>query len=1332
MIGAALGALLVTTLGPVPTAVAAAPEAEAAELSEGQKALAQAKATGKRVEVLGERSERTTVFANPDGNTFTLRESSVPVRVAKPGGGWQAPDATLEKRADGSIVPKAAAPQIAFSGGGVKQPLARIAQGGRSLELSWPGALPAPKLEGASAVYANVLPDVDLKITATVESFQHVLVVKTPKAAASQKLRKLTFGLKTKGVKVQEGAAGNLAAVDANGTAVFKAPPARMWNSAGSGLPSPSAVASERSVGQDTVASDPAEAAPSGSGLEPGRGDEVATMGVEVGKDSLSILPDAQLLAEKDTAAFPLFIDPNITWGESERTLLRSDGYESYGWTNGDDDMGKGAGKCGTWNNYYCGPGYVQRLYYEFSPASLKGKHVLDATFRVTEPWAFQCDPRWVDLVRTNNISSSTTWSTRPKELDWMGDRHVSAGRGDLCSPGLPNAAIEFNDNPDESDENLTPTVRDFAAGKFSRLTLEIRAHDESDTSAWKRFRNDAVLDVDFVGLPDKPTGHGIVAGSGTVCSTSESNPSVVSDPTPALKATPQTKPGGEKEASLRIFHDVDYKSGTTWVDAPPPGGNSLAPSSGYVGDGKAPAPLNWASLKENTLYRYQAWTWSYYNNYASHLSSTSTSSCYFKVDSSAPKIPQVALSSPYTACVTDDCVAKGGPGQKATFTFSPNAADTNVVAYEYKLPGQTAWTRKTGKTVTVDYIPPAEGTYTVYVHGVDSVGSRPGADAAVSFRVAPGDGPVARYHFDEADGAALDAATGDGKDDATLAVGAARENKGRRGLITHDAQGNPLATPVDDKGLTLGGTTGYAQTSGPVVETRASYTVSAWARLEGPVSGNKTVLGQDGGFYSGFYLSYQSAPNTWTLRMSPKDATDGNLTDQVVVAKQPAVVGAWTHLAVVYDAPTSTVSLYVNGVLQGSDTVATPWAASGPLQIGRVLYRGSYTDHFAGSIDEVSVWQQALTAKQVRDEARLLISEKYAGVELVGDFSAARAVPGTRITGILGRCIDVQTSSTADGTPIQIHECNGTAAQGWERTGDVLRALGRCATVNGVLVQLAACDGSAQQTFTYREADKSLFHPATGKCLDVPNSNPEMGTDLQVYECNASEAQQWTPDANSVPIQDTLSGYGKRITLTGGAAVDNEGLVLDGVDDTATVPGPIVDDTGSFTVTAAATLDAAKLLTKDIGYIGQVAGQRTADGSAWGLWFQLTGKKTVLDEETLEEVTVPEGFWHFGRLESDGTLSSVKSEQTASTDSTVRLTGVHDAVDGTISLYVGYEKNGDDRPFTARTGSGDFTLGRAYATGAWKHFLPARIAEVRLWSGAMASSDQVETVVGD
>ncbi|MEV7314529.1 LamG-like jellyroll fold domain-containing protein [Streptomyces microflavus] len=1199
-------ALLATISVPAPPAVAAAPETESVELSEGEKALAEAKESGQRVEVLSQRSERTTVLANPDGFTFTLRESSVPVRVPKSGGGWQAPDATLEKRADGSVAPKAAAPQIVFSGGREQAALASIASKGRSLELTWPGKLPAPTLDGPSAVYANVLPDVDLRVTATVEGFKHVLVVKTPEAAAREELKKLTFGLKTTGLNVEEGSSGNLAAVDADGKTVFKAPTARMWNSAGRDLPQPPAVAGARVAADETLPSDPAEAAPSGSGSEPGQGDAVAKMDIAVGKDTLTIVPDAELLAAKDISVFPLFIDPSVTWGESERTLLRSDGYEDYAWGNGEDDLGKGAGKCGTWNGYYCGPGYVQRLYFEFSPASLKGKHILDATFRVTEPWAFQCDPRWVDLIRTpDGISSSTTWASRPQGgWDTMGDRNVSAGRADLCSPGLPDAAIEFNDNPEETNENLTPTVRAFAAGKFSRLTLMIKANNEEDTSAWKRFRNDAVLEVKYVGLPALPAEVGLVAGTGQVCSTNSGVPTVVSDPTPLVTGRPKTASGGSDGANLRIRWRTDKWNGSAWVTAHT---DIDGPTTGYVGN-LAKQSRSLPTLQEGVQYRLKALTMSYLEGGSNRLNTGYTTPCYFKVDPTAPKAPKITIGAPYAECLPNACAALGGPGQKATFKFAPADGDAGIVSYQYTLSGMSSWPTANGATVSVPLTPERSGTYTLWARAKDTVG-RYGAWNAVDFLVATGQGSVGRWHFDEASGIAMDTATAQGvpKHEVTLAGGALRDDRGRRGVIAHDAHGVPLETPLTDRGLVLNGQSAYATTSTAVLEPRSSYTVASWVRLD-DLSKSQAILAQDGKANAAFMLSYQIAQgySGWFFGVK---STDGLYQGEISEEKAPQ--GVWTHVAGTYDAPTKTLKLYVNGVLKSARTgFEVAIEEAGPLRIGLVQSNGKWYQPFHGSIDEPAVWQRALTPEEIADETRLLISDKYAGTELIADWNPTRGVDG-------------------------------------------------------------------------------------------------------------------------ITIKDTTSAYGKTLTLAGGAMVTGEQIVLDGVDDAATAPGPLVDDTGSFTVTTAAALDGAKLVGKDIGYIGQVMGQRTADGSAWGLWFELTEKKTVLDEETMEEVTVPVGLWHFGRLETDGTFSSVTSDEVASVDSAVRLTGVHDSVDGTISLYVGYSQNGDAKAYTAKLGSGDFALGKAFA-GGWKHFLPARISDVRLWAGAMASADQIEATVGD
>ncbi|KRD24690.1 LamG domain protein jellyroll fold domain protein [Streptomyces sp. Root264] len=1194
-------------VAPVQEASAAPGTATVSPLLEAQQALARAEKSGRQVEVMRERSERTTVYANPDGFSFTLQESAVPVRVAKPGGGWKAPDATLVKRSDGLVEPKATVVGMVFSGGGAKAPLARIEDEGKSLELRWPGTLPEPQIEGTSALYVGVLPGVDLRVNTTPESFQPVFVVKTTEAAANEKLRKLTFGLKTVGLHVREGASGNLAAVDDGGRTVFRAPPAQMWDSAGVASGTQTQLTAVEPSGTDEAQSaDQSETTPSGSGSEPGQGDTVTRMEVAVAKDSLSVIPDAKMLTKSKASAFPLFIDPTITWGESERTLLRSDGYESYGWGNGDDDLGKGVGKCGSWAGYYCGPGYTQRLYFEFSPASLKGKKVLDATFRLTEPWAFQCDPRWVDLVRTNNISSSTTWSTRPAELDLMVDSNVSAGRGSLCDPDSPDAPIEFNDSAAEKNENLTPTVSNFAAGKFSMLTLEVRAHDETDASAWKRFKNDAVIAVKYVGLPATPTEVGVVTGSSYVCSSSSASPNMVSDPTPLVQGKPKTASGGSVGASLRIRWRTEKYNGTTWTVAHT---DIDSPTSGYVGD-SVKQSRSLPALQEGVLYRLKAVTLSYYEDGSNRLNSVYSNPCYFKVDPTAPKAPMVTIGSPYAECTTNACPGQGGPGVKGMFTFAPAQGETNVAGYQYRLSGEEAWSAdQVGLTTSIAITPEKPGLTTLYVRAKDSVGTgRYGAEMAVDFLVSAGEGPIGRWHFGETTGAALDSATSGGEEDVTLAGGAVRNDRGRRGVITRDSTGLPLETPVTDAGLSLNGSTAYAQTNARVLETRSAFTLSAWVRLERD-DRDAAVLSTKDSVSSPFLLEYEARNKTWCFGIRQPGATD-MYTGQYAV--YPAQVGVWTHLAGTYDPATGKLMLYVDGRRQyQGQSVAGSYPSTAPLSFGRHEFSTGPGYFFQGSIDEVAVWQRALTGREIAEEARLLVAgDTFAGVELVADWNAER---GTGTT-----------------------------------------------------------------------------------------------------------------------IPDNISGYGKSLTLTAGATLGEGAALFDGVDDAATAAGPVVNEHGAFTVTTLVQLDSAKILAKDVGYVGQVLGQRTADGSAWGFFYQLTGKQTVWDEEALEERTVPVGYWHFGRLNDDGSFSSVVSDEAAELGSPVRLTGMYDSLEGTVSLYLGHNQNGSARSFTVKLGSGDFAIGKGFTAGAWKHYLPGRVWEVRLWAGAMASSAQVDESVGD
>jgi lysophospholipase L1-like esterase len=83
-------------------------------------------------------------------------------------------------------------------------------------------------------------------------------------------------------------------------------------------------------------------------------------------------------------------------------------------------------------------------------------------------------------------------------------------------------------------------------------------------------------------------------------------------------------------------------------------------------------------------------------------------------------------------------------------------------------------------------------------------------------------------------------------------------------------------------------------------------------------------------------------------------------------------------------------------------------------------------------------------------------------------------AVGGPVRSGIAGKCLDVNTGSSADGTAAQLWSCNGTGAQSWTASSDgTLRALGKClditgaAIANGSKAEIWDCNGGANQQWT-------------------------------------------------------------------------------------------------------------------------------------------------------------------------------------------------------------------------------------------------------------------------
>ncbi|MEU6240046.1 LamG domain-containing protein [Streptomyces sp. NPDC047024] len=934
----------------------------AADSTAESRASALAAKTGERVAVDVRTTESSQVFANPDG-TFTQEMNAAPVRAREDDGSWAAIDTTLVRDADGSVRARNATVDLAFSGGGSGDALVTLGDDGHKLRLGWPSALPEPRLDGSTATYAGVLPDVDLKLTAQSSGYTSVLVVKNAEAARNPALATIRMAVSGGGLDIARTADGGFVARDGDGTPVFESPAGRMWDSAGDTADTTTAGLGTQLVRTAAATGTTAEGEPEATDTKPlpaaggepapsegpGSGDATAELPLSITGTALEITPDPALLHGKDTV-FPLYIDPptkGITLGDW--TALASNGTKYW-----EFDGDKGVGRCSNYAGYLCSNSpYTQRMYFEYPLSSIHGKKVLDATLEVYQVWTFTCDPHWYDLSHvTKGISSSTTWSTRPTADDLMGDRYVAYGRGSLCSPSQPANWVRFSDNVDEeTNENLTPTLASAAANKDAQITFSLTAHDESDAAAWARFRDDAKLSVTYISYPDKPTSYGVQQGTtGRSCNAS-TLPFATSDTTPKMLATVQSVDGSN--AQLRALFEVWKADGSSrsWYAASPDGA--------WVAD-NAVRDASSSALPAQTNYRMRVKTQAYYKTdrgATGVLDSAWSSWCYFRIDTDSPPPPVVSSADGvYKPAETDP--AAGGVGTPGRFTFTPGDTNTttpgiqsDVVSYKWKLNSGSVSapiTVATGAATTLSITPNQAGENTVQVWGYDAAGHS-SLTGYYSFLVKGAELPSGSWHLDNA------------LTDATTATQHPLTSTG----TTWDtlARSGPGAAKFN-------GTTAYLSTSGAVLDTTKSFTVSAWARLTRK-DVNYTVLSQAGTNASGFQLYYSSYSNAWLFNRHQTDTVDPVITRSY--GTKPPVLNTWTHLAGVYDAANQTIQLYVNGVPQGAPVAfTTPWKASGGLQIGRLWYQTGGRENFAGTIDEVKVWSRALADTEVTHDAWL------------------------------------------------------------------------------------------------------------------------------------------------------------------------------------------------------------------------------------------------------------------------------------------------------------------------------------------------------------------------
>lgn len=915
-----------------------------------QEALTAARKSGEQVEVLGLRTARREIYAEPDG-TFTAREYTDPIRTFQ-GGRWVDIDRTLVRRSDGTVAPKAAAVSVSFSDGEAGKPFVTMRQAGRRLALTWPyGTLSEPVLDGGTATYRDALPGVDLAVRAEADGFGHLLIVNTPEAAADPRLAKLDLGLETDGLKVTEDASGALKAEDAAvGGTVFEAGKPVMWDSAAvqEAAARPQGVkAVSKALSRAAADASPApDVTPEAALTGPGGGGRTIPLELEVGEDTLSLMPDQKLLTSKDTV-FPVVIDPiQRTTSRTAWTGVMSGMPGEQDWKYSDS---AGVGKCPTdYNPVSCNGVGVRRLLFTMPMSFYKGKQILGATFSARVAHIYSASPTAepIRLYRVggknHSITSSSNWSNTFD--DWS--KHI--GTVDKAiSPTSCSSQANLHFESGATGE-LTSEVKTAANEGWSSMTLGLRASDEGRFPEWKRICGNAYLSVSYNNLPRKITA--LSQNPGGTCATGTGRPyaevppqlqAVASDPDHANGQTDKVK--------------VEFK--VEWTDPATNTAKSytqltsswLAPTSGtqFTHTVKSTIPQDTVIYWSARAYDGDGYgPWSYDGD---------TVRCEFMYDKTYPGKP-IVLSKEYPS----DSVYHHGVGTSGSFTFSPNpndsVPDTDVVKYRYAFDGTaspvtTVSAAKPGDSATVTWMPTRAGRHWVDVIAVDKA-ENPGTKEHYEFLVTEGAPVAGQWNLADVPGST----------EAHDETGAFSADVGSGVVFGVEGPGGK----VDGAARFDGSAQAFADVNDSVLDSSESFSVSAWVRPTA-LDRDMAVISQDGTGEPGFTLGYDHTAGTWAFSVPVNDVD--SLGEWKAVSTGISVVkDQWVLLTGVYDAARSELSLYINKDMKGVAQRRSVWKSYGPLQIGRTTAKSGYRENFTGDLAEVRAFDRVLPAEQVAE----------------------------------------------------------------------------------------------------------------------------------------------------------------------------------------------------------------------------------------------------------------------------------------------------------------------------------------------------------------------------
>ena len=451
----------------------------------------------------------------------------------------------------------------------------------------------------------------------------------------------------------------------------------------------------------------------------------------------------------------------------------------------------------------------------------------------------------------------------------------------------------------------------------------------------------------------------------------------------------------------------------------------------------------------------------------------------------------------------------------------------------------QIATTAGTGTTYK-DTSVVASTTYSYRVRATDAAGNlSPYSNTASATTTAAPNGLVAAYGFDEGSGTTVTDASGNG----------------HTGTITNATW---AATGKYGKALQFNGTNALVSIPNAAsLQLSTGMTLEAWVNPSTVNSAWRDVI------YKGNDNFYLEATSTNASKPDAGMIAGGSYADAYGTAALTA--STWSYLTETYDG--STLRLYVNGTQVASTahtgTIAT---STNPLQIGG---DSLYGQNFAGLIDEVRVYNVALTAAQIQSDMATPVNN--------GPDTTPPTQPGTlTTTAVSSSEVDLSWGASTDNVGVTgylVERCQGAGCSNFAQiataTGTTYKDTSVVAsTTYSYRVRATDAAGNLSPYSNTATATTTTIGPPTKLAFVQGPSNTAVGAAITPAVTVAVEDANGNIETSDNATQVSLAIGTNPVggTLSGGSAV----TVASGV---ATFSGLSINTAGTgYTLTASST----------------------------------------------------------------------------------------------------------------------------------------------------------------